>query len=353
MYADHSVAVVVPCYNERDKIGPTLAEMPEMIDRIYVVDDASTDDSAANVAARGEHDPRIVLIRHAINRGVGAAIGTGYIRAADDGYDLVAVMAGDGQMDPQDLAALMEPAVVGDADYVKGNRFFHDEGVEKIPRTRLFGNLVLSALTKVVSGYWHVSDTQCGYTVINREALKAIDWRKVWPRYGCPNDFLTRLNIANMRVAEVRVRARYGDDWSSKMRVGRVIWPMLTLLWRLFRMRLYRKYVYLNGHPIVAFYLFSLLTFLLAALLFVYILLKFILTGIVPQAALIMFGIALGLAVQLLFGAFTLDYQENSHLYIFPTARGEGRKPGRTPLHRVPSELRARNGRPDTVSGQE
>jgi len=310
------VAVVVPSYNEEIKITATLKEMPAFVNRIYVVDDASTDGSVASVQQAQAIDPRIELVRHDANKGVGAAISTGYLRAMADDMDIAVVMAGDGQMDPADLPALLRPVLRGQADYVKGNRFFHPSGISEIPRHRFFGNVILSILTKIVAGYWHVSDTQCGYTAINRRALAAIDWKAIYPRYGCPNDMLTKLNVANMRVAEVPVKARYGADWASKLRAHRVALPILALLWRLFRYRTYYKYIVMNGHPIVMFYFFGLLAFLATVVLFVYVVTKFALTGVVPQAALIMFGIALGVTLQLLLGAFSLDYQANQKLMI-------------------------------------
>ena len=315
------IAVVVPCFREEAKIGATLAAMPAFVKRIYVIDDASPDNSVAMIEQAAATDPRIVLIRHEGNQGVGAAISTGYLRCLEDGIDFAVVMAGDGQMDPADLPALLRPALADEADYVKGNRFFHAVGLAPFPRHRLIGNVGLSILTKIVSGYWHVSDTQCGYTVINRRALAEIDWRKVYPRYGCPNDMLTKLNVANMRVAEVSVHPRYGEDWASSMKVSRIIWPMLKLLWRLFWHRFYYKYVVLNGHPIVLFYGAGLLATILSIILFVYILVKFSVTGVVPQAALIMYGINVGVAVQLLLGGFTLDYQANQHLMINLSAK--------------------------------
>jgi glycosyltransferase involved in cell wall biosynthesis len=316
MYKDLLVAVVVPCYNEENKIGAVVKSMPDFVDRIYLIDDASSDGSA-NMAQEiaAQYGRRLVVIRHEKNSGVGAAISTGYKQAYNDNFDLVAVMAGDGQMDPADLEALIEPVAAGIADYAKGNRFKTTAG-DKIPKIRLVGNLVLSALTKIVSGYWHVSDTQCGYTVINRDALAAVKWDDIYPRYGCPNDILTRLNVSGMRVIEVSVAPLYGASWASKMKVSRVILPILSLLWRLFLHRLYSKYVYLSGHPIVLYYLFGAGFFVLTGLLFVYIVTKWILFGAIPTVALIMFGTTLGAAVQLFLGAFALDFQVNKDLCI-------------------------------------
>ena len=316
MYRDNLIAVVVPCFNERERIGNVIETMPEFVDRIYVVDDCSTDGSGDVVKEHAERRPGVYLIPHAKNRGVGAAISTGYMICREENVDIAVVMAGGGQMDPADLPDVLDPVVDGEADYVKGNRFFGGPGGDAIPRVRLFGNLVLSALTKVVSGYWHVSDTQCGYTAINRDALESIDWANVYPRYGCPNDILTRLNVAHMRVAEVKVQSRYGSDWTSKMKVRKVMMPILHLMWRLFLHRMYWKYIYMSGHPLIFYYAAAAAMMTVSAILFVYILARLLWTGVIPQAALIMFGVAFGVVIQLLLGAFELDFQANRALCV-------------------------------------
>lgn len=175
---------------------------------------------------------------------------------------------------------------------------------------------MLSALTKIVSGYWHVSDTQCGYTVINRAALGAVRWEDVYPRYGCPNDILTRLNVAEMRVVEVDVKPRYGVDWSSKMKVTRVVFPILGLMWGLFLHRMYRKYIYLSGHPIVLYYLAAALFLSLSGALFIYLIVKWSMTGAIPTLAMIMFSTTFSVTIQLLLNAFALDFQVNKELCV-------------------------------------
>jgi len=315
MYRNLLVAVVVPCYNEEAKVGEVIRTMPQCVDRIYVVDDRSSDNSvnmARQAAVEAGRD--VVVIPHSQNTGVGAAICTGYKRAFSESFDLVAVMAADGQMDPDDLEHLLEPVALGYADYAKGNRF-KGRG-DKIPMVRLFGNLALSAVTKIVSGYWHISDTQCGYTVINRDALAAVNWDDVYPRYGCPNDILTRLNVAEMRVLEINVRPRYGVDWTSKMSVGKVIFPILGLLWGLFLHRMFRKYIYFSGHPIVLYYLSAALFMLLSGLLFVYLIIKWGTGGAIPTVSLIMFSTTFSVTVQLLLNAFSLDFQVNRDLCV-------------------------------------
>jgi glycosyltransferase involved in cell wall biosynthesis len=235
VYRELRIAVVIPAFNERGKIAATIATVPDLVDHLVVVDDASRDDTSqqAELAALGRGDPaRVEVIRHAANRGVGGAIITGYRRAIEIGADIAAVMAGDGQMDPGDLPALLDPIADGAADYAKGNRFRHPEIWTAMPATRIVGNAVLSAATRVTSGYHHVFDSQCGYTAIHRRALAAIALDKLFPRYGYPNDLLSRLRVAEMRVVDVPVRPIYGPAWRSGIHLGTVLHPMPWVLLR-------------------------------------------------------------------------------------------------------------------------
>ena len=254
---DKKIAVVIPCYNEDAQIHDVLSSIPAFVDTAYVVDDASTDQTHQIASEYAKKDGRVVVLRHENNSGVGAAIATGYRQALNDDVDIVAVMAGDGQMDPDDLETVVGPVAAGTVDYCKGNRFYYDRGIGRIPRARLVGNFILSAVTKIVSGYWHVSDTQCGYTAISKGALASIDLDTIYPGYGCPNDILAKLNISDMRVAEVPVNPLYGVGETSKMNIPRVILPILILLGKLFIQRLVRKYVIRTGHPLVLAYAFS------------------------------------------------------------------------------------------------
>jgi glycosyltransferase involved in cell wall biosynthesis len=241
VYRELRVAVVIPAFNERGKIAETVATVPELADAVLVVDDASHDDTArrAELAGLRRTAPeRVEVLRHAANRGVGGAIATGYRRALGLGADVAAVMAGDGQMDPRDLPAVLDPIADGAADYVKGNRFLHPEIWTAMPASRIVGNLVLSAVTRVTSGYRHVFDSQCGYTAIHRRALAAIEIDKLFPRYGYPNDLLSRLRVADMRVVDVPVRPIYGPAWRSGIRLGTALHPMPWVLLRSWTTRL-------------------------------------------------------------------------------------------------------------------
>lgn len=228
MFRGQRIAVVVPAYNEAEKIARTLRSIPGFVDHVLVIDDASQD-ATARVAMRSQRRG-FELIRHPINRGVGAAIATGYRRAFALGADVTAVMAGDSQMDPADLGAVIGPVVEGHADYAKGNRFAWPGGWRAIPFMRLFGNVVLSHLTRLASGYRDLFDSQCGYTAAGRRALGTILRGEMFPRYGYPNDLLIRLARDEMRVTDVPVRPVYGETWRSGMRIHRVVGPLLRLL---------------------------------------------------------------------------------------------------------------------------
>jgi glycosyltransferase involved in cell wall biosynthesis len=246
------VAVVVPAYNEELLVAETLRGMPEFVDRIVVVDDRSTDATADR--AREVGDPRVEVIVHEQNGGVGAAIVTGYERCREAGDDVTCVMAADNQMDPSELADLVAPVARGETDYTKANRLFTGEAWTLIPRARYLGNAVLSLLTKIASGYWHVADSQAGYTALSIDTLRRLDLERVYRRYGFPNDMLVHLNIVNARVRDVPSRPIYGVGEKSGIKIRRVAPRIAWLLFKGFWWRLKEKYVIRDFHPLVFFY---------------------------------------------------------------------------------------------------
>ena len=258
MLEDRRVAVVVPAHDEEKLIETTLAGIPAFVDRIYVVDDGSRDTTAERARAAG--DPRVEVIVHDRNRGVGAAIVTGYRRALAESIDIVCVMAADNQMDPADLAMLAGAVARGEVDYAKANRLVTGEAWDLIPRTRYLGNAVLSLLTKVASGYWHVADSQSGYTAIARRTLEALDLDRVYTGYGFPNDLLVHLNVWNARVRDFPSRPVYGVGERSGIRYHKVVPRISWLLVKGFFWRLREKYVIRDFHPLVFFYAFGMLS---------------------------------------------------------------------------------------------
>jgi glycosyltransferase involved in cell wall biosynthesis len=251
------VAVVVPAHDEERLVAETLGGIPELVDRIYVVDDASSDGTEAR--AQELADPRVEVIRHESNRGVGAAIVTGYRRALEEGIDVTCVMAADNQMDPSELASLVGPVARGEVEYAKANRLVTGEAWKVIPRTRYLGNAVLSLLTKIASGYWHIADSQAGYTAISLDALRRLDLERLYPRYGFPNDMLVHLNVQNARVRDVPSRPIYNVGEESEIKLRRVVPRISWLLLKAFWWRLGHKYVIRDFHPLVFFYVFGLL----------------------------------------------------------------------------------------------
>lgn len=219
VFSGARVVVVVPAWNEAPRIARVVRGVPVWADSVIVVDDASTDGTAE--VARAAGDGRVDVVSHPRNRGVGAAIATGYRRAlarAGSPNEAFVVMAGDGQMDPSDLPSLLGPIARGEADYVKGDRFQMPDTIRTMPAARRIGGEVLSWATSRAIGV-PISDSQCGYTAIARAACAELDLDALWPRYGYPNDLLSQLALRGLRIAEVPVRAIYADEVSRlKMR---------------------------------------------------------------------------------------------------------------------------------------
>lgn len=211
-----SVAVVVPAHNEERLIGRVIAGMPAFVDRVIVVDDGSRDSTARRVEGAGHG--RVILVRHAARRGVGAAIRTGYRKALDLGAEVVAVMPGDAQADPADLPGLLSPVVEGRCAYSKGNRLADSRLSRAMPLVRKFGNRLLSFLTRRAVGHPGIRDAQCGYTAIGRGALRELVDLPFCDGYGYPNEILCALAIRDRGIVEVPVRAVYADE-SSGIRI--------------------------------------------------------------------------------------------------------------------------------------
>jgi len=314
MLEGKKVGVVVPSYNEERMIRGVLETMPSFVDRIIVVDDCSNDRTPLEVQSYKEKEPKVDLIRHAQNRGVGAAITTGYQRALEEGLDVVAVMAGDGQMHPDDLLPVLTPVVRGEVDYAKGNRLFRGESWRVIPRYRYLGNAALSLLTKMASGYWNVADFQCGYTAMSRAALEILPLEKIYPRYGMPNDLLIKLNMQNSRVMDVSVRPVYHQANRSGIRLSRDIPRITFLLIKGFLRRLIFKYVIVDFHPLIFFYLLGLVASPLGFIFGFYLFFYRLFVGPVAATS-ALFAIFLAISgLQSLFFAMWFDMEYNKNL---------------------------------------
>ena len=251
------VAVVVPAFEEELLVADTIRGIPDFVDLIVVVDDRSSDQTVQR--ARETGDARLEVIVHDRNQGVGGAIATGYARCRELGVDVTCVMAADNQMDPGELATIVAPVARGEADYVKANRLVSGEAWQLIPRSRYLGNAILSLLTKIASGYWHVADSQAGYTALSLDALRRLDLDRVYRRYGFPNDLLVHLNVVNARVRDVPSRPIYGVGERSGIRLRKVVPRISWLLFKGFWWRLREKYVIRDFHPLVFFYVLGIL----------------------------------------------------------------------------------------------
>jgi glycosyltransferase involved in cell wall biosynthesis len=306
------VAVVVPAFDEERLVGKTIRGIPEFVDRILVVDDASRDGTADAAGAVG--DPRVEVLRHERNQGVGAAIATGYRRALEEETDITCVMAADNQMDPSELHALVEPVVRGDVEYAKANRLVSGEAWKVIPRTRYLGNAVLSLLTKIASGYWHVADSQAGYTAVSLSALRRLDLGALYPRYGFPNDMLVHLNVQNARVRDVPSRPIYDVGEQSGIKLRSVVPRISWLLFKGFWWRMGQKYVIRDFHPLVFFYAFGLVMLAVGVLLGLVELVLRIAGNAITPATVVLVAVLVIAGLQMTLFAMWFDMEANKDL---------------------------------------
>ena len=240
--------VVLPAYNEARALAAVVARIPAWVTGIIVVDDASTDDTLT--VAQSLTDPRLAVLHHDDNRGVGGAMVTGFRAALDGGYDVVIKMDADDQMDAGELPALVRPIELGMAEYVKGNRFRRTGRPPSMPGSRWFGNVVLSFLTKVASGYWHVFDPQCGFLAITTPTLRRLKFDGIARDYFFENDMLIRLNVIDARVVDVDTSALYGEE-VSQVSIGCVSWSFPLRLARGFFWRFVKRHV-VNDFGLIA-----------------------------------------------------------------------------------------------------
>jgi glycosyltransferase involved in cell wall biosynthesis len=361
-----TIGVVVPAYNEEKQIRHVLETMPDFVDRIIVVNDFSTDKTAdivgdyvgrndsptpattddkqssgmpdnkynraevllkrqqqndinyfppAQIANTRPESDRVILINNLKNCGVGASIARGYKWCLDHNIECTAVMAGDGQMDPAELESICLPVINEGVDYVKGNRLIHGSARLVIPKSRYIGNSILSILTKIASGYWHVSDTQTGYTAISLSALSAIKLHEIYKSYGMPNDMLVKLNIAFCTLKEVKIKPVYNIGENSKMKVASVIPRIAWLLFKSFFKRLWIKYLFRDFHPLFLLYHFAFALGLFSLPYAIKIISLVIARHDVNPVTLLAFFILFTGSFQSLLFAMWMDIQDNERLY--------------------------------------
>ena len=366
MINSQSIAVVIPAYNEESQIEKVVQNMPDFVDKIIVINDGSTDktsdvvkkliDSTKNkgleilnklnainepeeynraeqvllekrkeelkffpkseVVNKSPESNRLILINLKKNSGVGAAVSRGYKWCLDYGIDCVAKMDGDGQMDPSELKAICMPIVNKEVDYVKGNRLIHQSAWYVIPRIRFLGNSVLSIFTKIASGYWHVSDTQTAFSAISNRALNTIPLHKIYRTYGYPNDVLVKLNISFCTIKEIEVKPIYEVGESSKMKISKIIFPILWLLSKSFIKRIWIKYLFKDFHPLFILYHFAFLLIALAIPYAIQIVDNLSKIGSkTPNDVLLVFMFLFISGFQSLLFAMWMDIQDNNRLY--------------------------------------
>jgi glycosyltransferase involved in cell wall biosynthesis len=263
MYREKKISLVIPAYNEEKLILHTLQGVPPLIDKVYVVDDVSPDRQAEVVLEYAKKDPRVTLLRHKVNQGPGGGIITGYLQSAADGYDIAMVVGGDNQMQLTEAANFLDPLIDGKADYAKGNRFLDsklEDTLAKMPKIRLFGNWLITALTKISSGYYKTMDVVDGYTAITKKAIETVNWNRAWKGYGYPMDFLVRLNAYGQRLVDIPRTAVYlPGERQSQIKGFNYAMKVSPMLVRDFFWRLNFKYMYRDFHPLVFFYYLALL----------------------------------------------------------------------------------------------
>jgi len=363
MLNNKTIAVVIPAFNEEKQIRIVIETMPDFVDRIIIINDKSSDKTEESVRFylnseqnnkalkiekkkikktfhndseisleefnrkeieffpkseifnKNTGNDRIILINNLINVGVGGSIARGYKWCKDNDIDCTAVMAGDAQMDPDELESICLPVVNEGIDYVKGNRLIHGSAGYYIPKSRFIGNSVLSILTKIASGYWRVSDTQTGYTAISLSALKSIKLNDIYRRYGMPNDMLVKLNIAYCSIREVPIKPVYRIGEQSKMKVYKVIPRISFLLLKSFFKRLWTKYFLKDFHPLFILYNLS---FILGIIWIPYLIkvLRLYFNGMNVSFETLMAFTFLGItSIQFLVFAMWMDIQDNERLY--------------------------------------
>jgi glycosyltransferase involved in cell wall biosynthesis len=314
MYKDKSVSVIIPCFNEENQIASVIETIPAFVDKIVVIDDNSKDKTLEILKKLQTSNDKIILIENKKNQGVGGSMASGYKWSRDNNIDLAVRMDGDGQMDPAHLPLLLDPVASGEVDYTKTNRLLSGNAFNKIPFSRYFGNAILSMLTKIASGYWHIADSQSGYTAINKKALRLINWDKMYKKYGQPNDLLVLLNIYNLKVRDIYTEPIYDIGESSKLSIPKVIFTIPFLLFRRFLYRLKEKYIIRDFHPLVFFYASGFLLLLLSIPLLVRFIYFWISVNNIPKINFLAWMLCVIIGIQFILFAMWFDMESNKDL---------------------------------------
>jgi glycosyltransferase involved in cell wall biosynthesis len=314
MFKNKSVGVVVPAYNEEKLIRRVISTMPDLVDNIIVINDASKDNTLTIIQKFMEINDKIILINHDHNQGLGKSLIDGYLKSLELKMDIIAVMAGDAQMDPADLPAVISPIANGKANYVKGNRLLADKEIQQMPTCRFLGNSVLTLLSKFATGYWHIIDPQCGYTAISHQALKIIPIQEMTKKYGYNAHLLNMLNLKNCVVKDIEVKPVYGEA-KSKIKLRSYVPKIFYLLLKLYFKRMFHKYLVREFHPLIFFYLFSFVNIILISIplvvRFFYMYMKY---GAAPTTTLMILTFSFMIGFLSFFFGMWMDMEDNKKL---------------------------------------
>jgi len=327
MYKGAVIAAVVPAYREEKMISRVIDTMPDFVDHIVIVDDCSPDDTSAVVAAHP--DPRVTLIRHEVNQGVGGAIITAHRAAMELGADVDVVMAGDAQMDPAYLPGLLDKVTDEGFGFAKANRFYAPESFTGMPKHRVFGNIMLSFMTKLASGYWNLFDPQNGYTAVRTEVLRRVPLDRIARRYSFENDLLIHLNILQVSATDVPIPALYGDEVSS-IRLGRVVPDLLHRLTVGYWTRIWYRYVLWSFSPIALLLFLGLIAFVFGLAVSVWMVFQIAASVAATAATVMLAALPLMIGTQLLVSALQLDIQATPDTPTFPAFRRRGEPESRS-----------------------
>lgn len=306
MIKKNKVAVIIPCYRVKKHIQFVIEGIGKEVDAIYVVDDACPQQSGIFVK-KNVTDARVRVIYHQQNQGVGGAVMSGYRAAIDDAMDILVKIDGDGQMDARLISAFVAPIVLGRADYTKGNRFFDIESLKPMPKIRLFGNAVLSLLTKLSSGYWNLFDPTNGFTAIHAKVAKRLPFNKISSRYFFETDMLFRLNTFRAVVEDIPMPAKYEDE-QSNLKISKILGEFLFKHCRNFFKRIFYNY-YLRDMSLASIELPLGVSFFFGGSVFgAYLWLKSIQSGVYSSAGSIMLSVIFILmGLQLILAFFSYD----------------------------------------------
>ncbi len=314
MYRKLETAVVIPCYNEEKMITQTIKKIPEYIDHIIAVNDASTDNTIGVLNKLKKQYSKLIVVDNKVNQGVGGALITGYSHAIKNTKaTAIGIVAGDDQFDSSYLKAMLDDFIDQSADYVKASRFFHREAFKTMPKYRQFGNIFISLLTKFSTGYYSITDITNGCGWLRREIIEKVDFSIVEKRYDYETSMLTALSIANAKVIDHAVPAHYGDE-KSTIKLIPTAWRNLKAVWKGFWRRIYYKYVLYGFHP-VALFLFTGMFFLIISLLLaIFLLYVKLFAHQSPTAGSVMLAVLpFILGIQLTLTALTIDVSNENN----------------------------------------